>query len=344
MKILHVNLAKGFRGGERQTLILITQLSNDPGIEQFLLVRHGSPLTEKVAKLPNVSVFEAKKPFLFSILKTHKVDLVHAHEAQAVKWAYFFQLIKKVPYVLTRRIIKSPSHNFLTKNAYLRANTIIALSQAVKQVMSDYGMGTDIPVIPDAYASLPVQQEKITTLKARWHGKIVVGHVGALVDSDKGQSTVIEAAREAQKRKLNMHFVFVGDGKDKALLLEQSQGLQNIEFCGFQSDVGSYLNAFSYFVFPSLREGLGSSILDAMHAKVPVIASNIGGIPDLVHSGETGILIPPKDSEAILESLLTLQTDEALRKKLVDNAKNRLKRFSPEMIASQYRKIYLKTL
>ena len=90
-----------------------------------------------------------------------------------------------------------------------------------------------------------------------------------------------------------------------------------VEFLGFKDDVVDYISCMDVFAFPSNNEGLGSVILDAQAWKVPVVASNVGGIPDLVQDGRSGLLIEKGDSQALADAILRIRDDSALKEILV---------------------------
>ena len=120
-------------------------------------------------------------------------------------------------------------------------------------------------------------------------GKFLVGHVGALDNGQKGQEFIIAAARELERSHPDVHFMLVGGGDDEAMLRSAAAGLSNLTFTGFVDNVGDYLAAFDVFILPSNREGIGSILLDAMEQGLPVIASRVGGVPDIVHRPEERI-------------------------------------------------------
>lgn len=344
MNILHVNFARGFRGGERQTLALIQSLAALPGLKQTLLVRRGSELPEYLDPGNSVRIIRGHHSMLHAWkFGRHfsDFDVVHAHEAKAVKWAFWYQRFHQAPYIVTRRIIKSPKRNPLTFKAYARARHVVAISSYIQNVMQDYlHSNRSLPLIPDALSWHPVNQEQVEAIRASYPGKTLVGHVGALVDADKGQSVIVEAARLAKQAGSDFHFLLLGRGPDEAELKTHIDGLGNIELAGFHTDIGNWMAAFDYFVFPSHREGLGSSLLDAMAANKPVIASAVGGIPDIVHHEETGLLVPPASGKALWQALQRLHTDVRLRKRCIHNASEALAKYSPENIAQAYLEIY----
>lgn len=344
MNILHVNFARGFRGGERQTVALIKTLAAIPGLRQTLLVRSGSELPDYLDPSATVRVIRGRHA-LFHAWKFGRhfsaFDAVHAHEAKAVKWAYWYQRFNRTPYVVTRRIIKTPSRNALTMKAYSGAKQIVAISSYIQKVMQDFLRSRTAPLlIPDALSRHPVNPERVEAIRAAYPGKTLIGHVGALVDADKGQSVIVEAAKLAEKAGRDFHFLLLGRGRDEEALKKQIAGMSNIELMGFHADIGNWMAAFDYFVFPSHREGLGSSILDAMVARKPVIASAVGGIPDIVQHEKTGLLVPPASGKALWAAIERMDTDTRLRQRCVDHALEGLARYSPEEVGRAYLKIY----
>ena len=120
MRICHINLAKSFRGGERQTLLLIQGLSAF-GVEQTLVCRDGSVLADKAREIADLRIQPIRKPFLLQTGTTKNSDLLHVHEGRANRFAFLASVLHRVPYVITRRIPNLPSNNFLTRLAYQRA-------------------------------------------------------------------------------------------------------------------------------------------------------------------------------------------------------------------------------
>jgi glycosyltransferase involved in cell wall biosynthesis len=132
----------------------------------------------------------------------------------------------------------------------------------------------------------------------------------------------------------------VGGGEDEALFREESSGLANIEFTGDVSNVADYLASFDVFVFPSLSEGLGSSLLDAMSFGLPVIASNVGGISEIVDDGINGILIPPNDPDSLVNALHRIAGDAQLRNAMRDANLQKTANYGADRMAAAYDEIY----
>jgi glycosyltransferase involved in cell wall biosynthesis len=132
----------------------------------------------------------------------------------------------------------------------------------------------------------------------------------------------------------------LGKGKDKEQYQEQAKDLDNITFEGFVDNVGDYIASLELFVFPSLNEGLGSILLDVIQAKVPIIASDVGGIPDIIEHEHTGILIEPKNADAIYQAIVKLYNDPEQRKNLANEAYKSIENYSIKSMTDKYEVLY----
>lgn len=340
LTVLHVNLAKGFRGGERQTELLIRALAKHFNSKQLLTCREDSPLRDRLADVDNLSFVIANHQ-LSGHYATPKVDIVHAHEAKAVHWAYVHKLLKNTPYIITRRVDTAVKDKWLNQKTYRNASALVGISTLIAKQIRDKQWG-EVYQIPSTLAHLESNPEEGERFRRAFPGKTIVGHVGALVDKHKGQKVLIEAAALLEKSHPNLQFVFFGDGADKDELESLSKEMKNVSWMGFKSKIGDYLPYFDLFAFPSRNEGLGSTLLDVMDAGVPIIASNVGGIPDIVIDNETGILVPVNDSSALEAAIIRLSNDKPLQAKLVEGAKKQLENYTPKKMAESYTSLYQK--
>jgi glycosyltransferase involved in cell wall biosynthesis len=342
MHILHINLAKGFRGGERQTALLIDGLANAyPKLQQSLIIRSNSPLSDALTKSTRVNIIRVKRPTTAYLLGLKKeFDIVHAHEAKACHFAYLLSLCKNIPYILTRRMDRAPKTNWFTKKVYQHSSHIVSLSSAIDRIINNYQSNLSTSIIPSMAANLPTNTLSIAEIRKSYPEKTLIGHVGALVQRHKGQQYIIEAARHLETTHPHLHFLLIGEGQDEAILKLQAKGLTNIEFLGFKSNIGDYLCALDIFIFPSLQEGLGSTLLDAMEASLPIIASIAGGIPDIIKHEKNGLLIPPQDYLAIVNAVLLLVENKSLAETVGKQGKAEATQYSPYVISQRYMEIY----
>lgn len=338
MSLCHINLEKGFRGGERQTMLLVESLI--PYVRQTVVVRKGSPLAEKLSVIQGITVVEIPKPFLLSVRRLRRFSLIHAHEAKAGHLALAAKLLFSVPYVLTRRVAKKPKHAWLSRSVYSSAAQVVAISETVRSVVEGLGAGIRCRVIPSSFSRLDSDDERVDQLRRTYQGKFLIGHVGALENKDKGQIHIISAAGMLAEAYPEMHFLFLGSGSDQDWFEQASANLPSIELAGFKTNVGDYYRCFDLFLLPSLDEGLGSSILDAFYFKVPVIASCVGGIPDVVCHEQTGLLVPPGDEQALKQAIVRLYMDRNLAQDLALNGHASLARFDINRTKHTYLDVY----
>lgn len=338
----HINLSKGFRGGERQTELLIIYLAKS-GITQKLLCRKGSPLALHLKGTENLSIVELNK-FIDLRLNGHKelssCDIIQAHEARAAQWAYLHHIIYKTPYVITRRVTEKIRKNFFNERIYSCASGVVAISTPIKKAINQT-FSISARVIPDSCAHLISNKETARLLKQKFSDKFIVGHIGALVDAHKGQSTLINAARILKERIPNLLVLFIGDGPDRQKLESLSRDIsENVSFIGFVENIADYISIMDVFAFPSNYEGLGSTLLDVMEAGVPSVASNVDGIPDIARHMNNSLLIEKGDFHQLAELIIILKENNELREKIIPEGSKTAQAHSPESIAKEYFSLY----
>lgn len=339
LHIIHANLAKGFRGGERQTVLLIEALGElYPTVSQTLVCRPDSPMREELAEVASVRIVSAKHQ-LWGHHVTGNADIVHAHEAKAVHWAWLHRTLYKTPYIITRRVdtpIKRKRTNLMF---YGKADCCVAISNVIATELSALTR-VPIPVIPSALTPSAPSADTAASLRSQYAKRFIVGHIGALVDKHKGQRVLLEAAKLLEKDYPDIVFLLFGQGDDEASLRKESEQSTNVNWMGFKKNILDYISAFDLFAFPSRNEGLGSILLDVMNAKVPIIASDVGGIPDIVKHQKTGLLIPANDASALAKGIIYLKENSALRQHLVQGATKHLDRYDPRSMADSYNQLY----
>ncbi len=267
-------------------------------------------------------------------------DLVHVHQGRSIQAAALAHLVGGKPYLVTRRVMSPIRRNRVSRWMYTRAAAVVALSSAVQAELARYDPRLEATVIPSAWTPAEPDPATVAGLRERAAGKLIVGNVAALDQRSKGQLTLIEAAAA-----LPQHlFMLVGTGPDEVLLREAAAGLDNVVFTGQVRDVASHLAAFDLFAFPSYLEGLGSILLDAMRAGLPIVAHGVGGIPDLVRDGDNGYLIAPGDTAAFTAAVAGLAGDDSRRRGMAARNRELAADYSPGAMANRYQRVYEKLL
>lgn len=336
--IVHVNTARGYRGGERQTELLIRGLASR-GVRQVLVARRGGPLAGRLHDL-DVEVREVAGGLWSVTRATRGATLVHVHEGRSVYAAYLRSLLSGTPYVITRRVNNPIRDHWFAHRAYRRAACVAAVAPQVAEIVRTYDSAIPVCVVHSGSSGLAVDAAASAAIRSRFSGKFVVGHVGALDNAQKGQEFIIAVARELERSHADLHFVLVGGGDDEALLKAAAAGLSNVSFTGFVDNVGDYLVAFDLFVLPSNREGIGSILLDAMDQGLPVVASRVGGVPDIVRHDFNGLLIDAANPAQLREAILALRADDALRRRYGETGRVFAKAFTAETMWRKYFALY----
>jgi glycosyltransferase involved in cell wall biosynthesis len=300
-KIVHVNTARGFRGGERQTELLITGLKSC-NVQQALIARRGGPLAARVRRL-DVEVREVAGGVWSVTRATRDASLIHVHEGRSVYAAYL------------RSLLSGIRDHWFAHKAYVRAACVAAVAPQVADIVRAYDSQIPVRVVHSGSSGLTIDPNRTAMIRAEHPGQLLVGHVGALDNGQKGQ-------------------------EDEAKLKAAAAGLSNLTFVGFVNNVGDFLGAFDIFILPSNREGIGSILLDAMEQGLPVVASRVGGVPDIVHHGENGLLIDPASPAQLRDAILTLRADEALRRTYGERGRAFAKDFTAEAMWRKYLTLY----
>lgn len=342
MFIAHINLAAGYRGGERQTELLARCLAGR-AIRQRLVVRAGASLQRRLDSLENAEVVPVGWPHQLHAGRVAGTDLSHAHEGRGVHLAARAHRRFGIPYVITRRIEKAPRNDPWTRAAYRGAACIVGVSEAVAGLLRAYVPGAPVAVVRSTRSDLPSNARVAASIRARHAGRFLLGCVAALDDRQKGLSFLIDAMRAVAGAAPDVHLLLIGDGPDRARLEERARGLAGVTFCGFVENVGDYFAAMDGFVLPSLMEGTPGVLLDAMGFGVPVIATQIGGVIDVVEPG-AGILVPPADAGALAAAILRMRSDPALRAALAREGRARAEASTPARMTDAYVEIYRRVL
>lgn len=194
-----------------------------------------------------------------------------------------------------------------------KCNTMITQTSIIKNDVLGYFAETDIEVIPNGVAIPPVQ---------RPGGNAIIS-LGRL-DPVKGLGYLIDAVKEIERPP---RLIIAGTGPEEGNLRSITEGM-DVEFAGWVSDVGEVFGRGKIFVLPSLSEGLPSAMLEAMSYGLPVIATKVGGVPDIIEHGKTGFLIEPKDTAAIKKYIKLLLEDDATFQEMSRNCLKEIQKYS----------------
>jgi glycosyltransferase involved in cell wall biosynthesis len=262
---------------------------------------------------------------LIRLFRQEQPALVHTHTSKAgvlgrvAAWLARVPVIVHTPHghVFYGHFGPFRSWLFLQIERVLSALTdrLIALTEAERQDHLDRAVGE-----ADRFVVVPSGIDRERFGRARVQGKqqpdwfgcppeaLIVGSVGWLTDV-KGHEYLIEAVAKLKPDFPSLHLVIIGSGDRHDALLQQSElaGLRDaVHLLGHRDDIEACLAGMDLFVLPSLNEGMGRALIEAMAAGLPVIASRVGGIPAVISHERTGLLVPPGDASALAEALRRL--------------------------------------
>ena len=196
----------------------------------------------------------------------------------------------------------------------------------------------------------PVKSEEKDQIRSKWSlqkEEAVVGIVSKLWEG-KGHTVLIEAFKLLKEKIKDAKLVIVGEGYlyDELFRRVGNNGLRDsVLFTGFQMDVSEIIATFDVAVLPSFFEGMGRVILEAMAMEKPIVASRVGGIPDLIDQGINGLLVRPGDARELADALERVLSDNGLAKRLGREGRKRIKdQFSADVMVRSIEELYRELL
>ncbi|MGB9744610.1 MAG: glycosyltransferase [Desulfurella sp.] len=332
MKILHLDTQKGFRGGEQQ-LIYLAQGLRELGIDSIIAAK------DELYKKANAMGFETiDSSNLKQLLGAAKqCDILHAHASKAHTLGVFLKLLTKKPLVYTRRV--DYKQKKISKLKYLLTDKVVCVAKSIeKDLYKNFHIQAET-----IYSSVDfdlidkVDTKKVETIKKQY-GPLIIGNIGALT-AQKDHKTLIDAASQLDK---SYTFLILGEGnlKQELEVYAKQKGVTNIVFLGFRDDIQNYLAAFDLFVISSQNEGICSSILQAFLFKIPVVATNAGGVSELIGDNYRGLLVPIKDSQKLAFAIKKLLSEKDFSQTLVNRAFDFVKDFNYKITSKNYLNIY----
>ncbi|MFH1655378.1 MAG: glycosyltransferase family 4 protein [Candidatus Omnitrophota bacterium] len=285
---------------------------------------------------------------LSKIIRENKIQIIHAQTRVTQVLSFWLYKFYGIPYVCTCHGFFRPRFHRIIFPCW--GKKVIAISQAVRRHLSE-DLKVKYEDIELIYNGLDMRdypeytQSQIDDYK-KWIGLgdgPVIGNIARL-STVKGQNHLIAAMKDVVARFPSAQLLFIGDGKIKQDLINQAHDLElsnNIFFIPSVDQTASVLAVMDVFVMSSLQEGLGLSIMEAQAMGLAVIATFVGGIPELIEDNKTGILIPPQDPEIIAKAIISLLENKQRAKQLGENAKRSIRdNFSLDKMSNETEKLY----
>lgn len=329
MRILHVEGGRNFYGGAHQILLLMEGLKAR-GVENILACRMGSDLANVSAPLAEIHAIRMEGdldvgliPRLRNVIRESRPDLVHLHSRiGADVMGGIAGRLAGIPVIHSRRQ-DNPESRLAVALKYRLHDRVIAISDAIGQILLSEGLpAAKLRCVQDAVEITP----RVAEPERDWfqqsfeipEGAPVLGLVAQLI-ARKGHSVLIEAMPKILAAFPETRVFFFGKGPldDVLKVAIQEQGLEHRVFlAGFRPDLERILPCLDLVVHPAHREGMGVSLLQASLAEVAIVATAVGGIPEAVKDGVTGVLVPPKDPDRLADAIIGLLNDPERRRQL----------------------------
>ncbi len=359
MKILHLISSGGMYGAEAVILnlsktlidqgdeseIAFFQNQPQPNLDLQTAAAHRSIPTHAVVCQGQLDLSVPGR--IRDLARSVSANVVHAHGYKADLYTWAALRRASIPIVST-------CHNWIETTAPLRAYgfidrrvlrsfaAVIAVSRDVQRQLLSAGVAPDrVTLIPNGVDTRPfLEHSPASRLQ---HSPLTVGFVGRL-SPEKGADLFLQAAARALKDHPQTRFQIIGDGPDRQALEQLAHTLhidQHVAFVGRKDDMPGVYASLDLLVSSSRQEGLPMSLLEAMAASLPIVATAVGEVPSLIRSHETGLLVPPSDVDALSQAMNSLLADAPLRQQMGANARQLVEQnFSAAQMTGQYKRVY----
>ena len=369
IKVLHL-LASNFVGGPEKQILHHALDVREAGVEVYVgsfRDQAESPEILKEAEQSGLATYQSKfsRKFdlravreLASFLKRERIQLLCTHGFKATTIGALSKRIAAVPQIAfcrgwTGETPRVRAYEFLERRALRLADHIVCVSEAQAKILGrNSQLRSRITVVHNAMVGTvsPASEGLRAAHKAQLGfppDTLLIGAVGRL-SIEKGQRYLVDAAAQLVHQFPEIRFVLLGEGRERANLEAQIKrlGLEKIiQLQGFEKNISPWFKAFNVLVNCSLTEGIPNAILEALSAGTPVVATAVGGVPELIKDRETGLLVAPADSAAMARGLVTVLRDPRLASALSKAGQEWVEtRFSPIRQRDSLLAIYCQSL
>jgi glycosyltransferase involved in cell wall biosynthesis len=358
MRVLHTESSTGWGGQENRTLQEAIQMRKR-GVNMFFACRRGAKLGQRardlgfpVDELPMMNSFDPISIIgLARLLRRLRVDVVNTHSGRDTLLAGIAaRLIPNRPRIVRTRHLILPITSKATYSVL--PDHVVCVSHAVEEYLAGAGvpraMLSTIPTGVDTARFDPAATE--ATLRTELGIAADVPLIGtvAILRMKKGYQDLIAAIPRVLAAVPDAHFVFAGNGPQRDNIeraLAEARINDRVHLLGLRSDIPQVLKSLDVFVLPTHQEALGTSYIEAQAMGVPVIGTRVGGVPDTMIEGETGLLVPPHDPPALADAIIALAGDCERRQRM--SAAGRrwvLEEYTVERMAERMHALYERVL
>jgi glycosyltransferase involved in cell wall biosynthesis len=358
MRVLHTESSTGWGGQENRTLQEAMQMRLR-GVDVLFACRRGARLGQRAREqgFP-VEEFSMRNSFepvsivgLAGAFRRHRIDLVNTHSGRDTLLAGIAaRLMLRRPRIVRTRHLILPITSKATYS--LLPDHVVCVSRAVRDYLADVGipaaMLTSVPTGVDTTRFDPAAVDATLRKELRIPAEAPLIGTVAILRMKKGYQDLIAAIPQVLASSPAAHFVFAGDGPQRQNIeraLAEAQLGERVHLLGLRRDIPQVLKSFDVFVLPTHQEALGTSYIEAQATGVPVIGTRVGGVPDTMIEGETGLLVPPHDPPALAEAIIALANDPARRRAMGEAGRRWvLSEYTVQKMAERMQAVYARVL
>lgn len=340
-KVLHLLSTKTLNGAEKVALDICTNLNKDffhplavcggDELKNYFQTKAIDCFKIYISKLNILKILKLRK-----LIKNENINIIHAHDVRASIAAKIASINLNIPVISHIHV----EYDWLKKKSILRIidklfrekyDLSLACSKNVKEFYCKHNRKCDkdkIIAMPNSFNFGEINKNSIETqldfksINNIPKDKYIFGYIGRLINL-KGIDLLIESFKLFEKKYSDSILIIVGEGIEKEKLINLAKGYnlsRKIFFMGYRKDVYNWLNIFDSFILPSKREGLPLTILEAMAMKKIVIATSVGGVPELIVNNYNGILIEERDPLVLMKSMQYVYENKNEVKEIVEKA------------------------
>lgn len=360
LRVLYmIDRAGAFGGAERFVVGLAASMPRDRIEPWVCSTRHGNDpgvrtLTD--AGVPHINLGRSSKwqvhrlAGLAAVMRREAFDVVHAHKFGSNLWGTLVGRACRVPVVIAHE------HNWSYSGDPLRvwidreiigrlATSFLTVSRASadRMITLERVPAAKVGVMPTAY--IPHRDSSATDIRAELglsHDTPIIGAVGGL-RPEKAFDVLLDAHSQLRERGRRAHLVIAGDGPHRTELERRMERLglaRHVHLLGHRTDIDAILRRVDVGVMSSDWEGMPLFVFECMAAGVPLVATAVGGLPDMVSGEETGLLVPPRDPSALANAIERVLADHCLGQRLAAAAAARLDQFTIDSVAERFAGLY----
>lgn len=365
MKVLHIIDSGGIHGAEVMLLGLAAEQIRQgvkPMILSIGLPREGEKPIEIAASKEKIPFFPIRMKTGLNLLGAYRIvqfarknnfQIYHVHGYKAhILIGFLPKFITKMPIIATVHGWTSAKkwsvlglYRLIDEISLRYMDYVVFVNKGAMNLHVASKIGKRAQVIPNGIT--PLQHSKSFQLDKKvtefCKGSYVVGSIGRL-SAEKAYQQLIEAFSQFCEYCSNAKLLIIGEGKERALLeqIVSNCGIRDkVLLPGYFSEAWRYMYLLNVYTISSLTEGLPITLLEAMQCRIPIISTAVGGIPDVILDGKSGILYKSGDKKALVQGLVKLYKDEAFCKKMVESAYNiAIKQYTCKSMTTQYIALY----